>query len=82
LPATHVTAAQIQAHKAKMIADKDDDVPINMVKSGGTGDKHQVGISVVYGSRANPIHHYAVHDDVGEVYQVLEGPGRCFWAAS
>ena len=75
LPATLVTAAQIQAHKAKMIADKDDDVPINMVKSGGTGDKHQVGISVVYRLKGQSNPNYAVHDDVAEVYQVLEGAG-------
>jgi mannose-6-phosphate isomerase-like protein (cupin superfamily) len=75
LPATHVTAAQIQAHKAKMIADKDEDVPLNMVKSGGTGDKHQVGISVVYRLKGQSNPTYAVHDDVGEVYHVLEGAG-------
>lgn len=75
LPATHVTAAQIQAHKAKMLADKDEDVPLNMVKSGGTGDKHQVGISVVYRLKGQSNPTYAVHDDVGEVYHVLEGAG-------
>src|SRR6185436_7057254 len=75
LPATLVTAAQIQAHKAKMIADKADDVPINMDKSGGTGDKQQVGISVVYRLKGQSNPNYAVHDDVAEVYQVLEGAG-------
>ena len=75
LPATLVTAAQIQAHKAKMLADKDEDVPLNMVKSGGTGDKHQVGISVVYRLKGQSNPTYAVHDDVGEVYHVLEGAG-------
>lgn len=75
LPATLVTAAQIQAHKAKMLADKTEDVPLNMVKSGGTGDKHQVGISVVYRLKGQSNPTYAVHDDVAEVYQVLEGAG-------
>lgn len=75
LPATLVTAAQIQAHKAKMLADKDEDVPLNMVKSGGTGDKHQVGISVVYRLKGQSNPTFAVHDDVGEVYHVLEGAG-------
>jgi mannose-6-phosphate isomerase-like protein (cupin superfamily) len=75
LPATLITAAQIQTHKAKMIADKDDDVPINMVKMGGAGDRHQVGISVVYRLKGQSNPTYAVHDDVAEVYHVLEGTG-------
>ena len=48
LPATLITAAQIEAHKKNMIAAKNDDVPMNMVKAGGGSDKHQVGVSVVY----------------------------------
>jgi mannose-6-phosphate isomerase-like protein (cupin superfamily) len=75
LPATLMTAAQIQAHKAKMLADKDEDVPINMVKAGGAGDKHQVGISLVYRLKGQSNPTYAVHDDVAEVYHVLEGRG-------
>ena len=75
LPATLITAAQIQTHKAKMIADKDDDVPVNMVKMGGAGDRHQVGISVVYRLKGQSNPTYAVHDDVAEVYHVLEGTG-------
>ena len=75
LPATLITAAQIQTHKAKMIADKDDDVPINMVKMGAAGDRHQVGISVVYRLKGQSNPTYAVHDDVAEVYHVLEGTG-------
>src|SRR5688572_3989444 len=47
LPATLLTAAQLEAHKARMVADKIDDVPMNMVKAGGGSDKHQVGISIV-----------------------------------
>jgi hypothetical protein len=47
LPATLITAAQIDAHKKNMIAARNDDVPMNMVKAGGGSDKHQVGVSVV-----------------------------------
>ena len=47
LPATLITAAQIEAHKKNMIAAKEDDIPMNMVKAGGGSDKHQVGVSVV-----------------------------------
>jgi len=76
LPATLITAAQIQAHKAKMLADKDEDVPINMVKAGGAGDDHQVGISLVYRLKGQSNPNFAIHDDVAEVYHVLEGTGR------
>jgi mannose-6-phosphate isomerase-like protein (cupin superfamily) len=76
LPATLLTAAQLEAHKAKMLADKDDDVPINMVKAGGGSDKHQVGISIVYRLKGQSNPNFAVHDDVAEVYHVLEGKGR------
>jgi mannose-6-phosphate isomerase-like protein (cupin superfamily) len=75
LPATLITAAQIEAHKAKMLADKDEDVPMNMVKAGGAGDKHQVGVSLVYRLKGQSNPTYAVHDDVAEVYHVLEGRG-------
>jgi len=76
LPATLLTAAQLEAHKARMLADKNDDVPVNMVKSGGGSDKHQVGISVVYRLKGQSNPNFAVHDDVAEVYHVLEGKGR------
>ncbi len=75
LPATLITAAQIETHKKNMIAAKDDDVPMNMVKAGGGSDRHQVGISVVTRSRGQKNPNYAVHDDVAEVYYVLEGRG-------
>jgi len=74
LPFTYVSAAQIQAHKLKMLADKNNDVPINMVKIGGSGDKHQAGISIVY-REPGVSNQYAVHDDVGEVYYMIEGSG-------
>jgi mannose-6-phosphate isomerase-like protein (cupin superfamily) len=75
LPATLITASQIQAHKARMLAEKDEDVPINMVEAGGAGGKHQVGVSLVYRLKGQSNPTYAVHDDVAEVYHVLEGRG-------
>lgn len=74
LPATYVSAAQIQAHKQKMIAAKNNDVPIDMVKMGGSSDKHQAGISIVY-REPGVSNQFAVHDDVGEVYYIIEGSG-------
>jgi len=76
LPATLLTAAQLEAHKASMLADKDGDVPMNMVKAGGGSDRHQVGISLVYRLKGQSNPNFAVHDDVAEVYHVLEGKGR------
>ena len=76
LPATLLTAAQIEGHKKKMLADKTGDVPMNMVKAGGGSDRHQVGISVVYRLKGQSNPNFAVHDDVAEVYHVLEGKGR------
>ena len=76
LPATLLTAAQLESHKTKMLADKIDDVPMNMVKAGGGSDKHQVGISIVTRAKGQSNPNFAVHDDVAEVYHVLEGKGR------
>ncbi len=76
LPATLITAAQIEAHKKNMIAAKEDDVPMNMVKAGGGSDQHQVGVSVVNRNKGQKNPNYAVHDDVAEVYYVVEGKGR------
>ncbi len=76
LPATLITAAQIQEHKRKMVAVNETDVAITMVKSGGGDEEYQAGVSLVvrYEGQSNP--NYAVHDDVAEVYYVLEGRGR------
>jgi len=76
LPATLITAAQIEAHKKNMVAAKLTDIPMNMVKAGGGSDVHQFGISIVnrYKGQKNP--NYAVHDDVAEVYYVVEGKGH------
>ena len=76
LPATLITAAQIEEHKQEMVEVRETDVPMNMVKMGGGSDTYQVGISVVnrYEGQVNP--YYAVHDDVAEVYYVVEGRGH------
>jgi mannose-6-phosphate isomerase-like protein (cupin superfamily) len=76
LPATLITAAQIEAHKKKMIAAKEDDVPMNIVKAGGGSNTHQVGVSVVNRNKGQKNPNYAVHDDVAEVYYVIEGKGH------
>jgi mannose-6-phosphate isomerase-like protein (cupin superfamily) len=76
LPATLITAAQIEEHKKRMVAAKEDDIPMNMVKLGGGGDKRQVGISVVTRAKGQSNPYYAVHDDVAEVYYVVEGRGH------
>ena len=76
LPATLITAAQIEEHKQNMIAVGETDVAMTMVKMGGGSDDYQVGVSVVnrYDGQVNA--NYAVHDDVAEVYYVLEGRGQ------
>ena len=76
LPATLITAAQIEQHKQDMIAVRETDVAMTMVEAGGGSDNYQVGVSVVnrYDGQRNA--NYAVHDDVAEVYYVLEGRGQ------
>lgn len=76
LPATLVTAAQIEAHKDRMVAAQETDVAMTMVKSGGGSEDHQAGISLVvrYEGQSNP--NFTIHDDVAEVYYVIEGRGR------
>ena len=76
LPATLITAAQQQEHLNKMKAAGDDDIPMNMVKMGGGDPEQQVGVSIVYREQGGPRPGYAVHDDVAEVYYVLEGKGK------
>lgn len=76
LPATLIQAEQIEEHKQNMVAINATDIPINMVEMGGGSDDYQVGVSLVvrYEGQENP--NYAVHDDVAEVYYVVEGRGR------
>jgi mannose-6-phosphate isomerase-like protein (cupin superfamily) len=49
---------------------------MTMVKSGGGSEEYQTGVSLVvrYEGQSNP--NYAIHDDVAEVYYVIEGRGR------
>jgi mannose-6-phosphate isomerase-like protein (cupin superfamily) len=76
LPATLVTAEQIEAHKESMVAVEETDVAITMVDAGGDSDDHQIGISMVIRYDGASNRYYAIHDDVAEVYYVLEGRGR------
>src|SRR5258706_10806218 len=47
LPATVITAAQIEAHKQSMLAVKETDVAMTMAKMGGGFNNAQIGVSVV-----------------------------------
>jgi mannose-6-phosphate isomerase-like protein (cupin superfamily) len=48
---------------------------MTMVKMGGGSDNAQIGVSVVLRPRGELNKYYAVHDDVAEVYHVIEGKG-------
>lgn len=76
LPATLINAAQIEAHKQSMLAVDETDVAMTMVKMGGSSDASQIGVSVVLRPKGQVNPYYAVHDDVAEVYYVIEGKGR------
>ena len=76
LPATLITAEQIEEHKQRMVAVEETDVAITMVPAGGGSDSYQVGVSMVIRYDGQSNQYYAVHDDVAEVYYVLEGSGR------
>src|SRR6185436_16761586 len=75
LPATKISAAQIEAHKQNMLAVKETDVAMTMVKMGGGSDNAQIGVSVVLRPKDGENKYYAIHDDVAEVYYVIEGKG-------
>src|SRR5258705_2822759 len=75
LPATVITAAQIEAHKRSMLAVDETDVAMTMAKMGGGSDNAQIGVSVVLRPKGQVNKYYAVHDDVAEVYYVIEGKG-------
>jgi mannose-6-phosphate isomerase-like protein (cupin superfamily) len=75
LPATVITAAQIEAHKKSMEAVNETDVAMTMVKMGGGSDASQIGVSVVLRPKGQSNPYYAVHDDVAEVYYVIAGKG-------
>jgi mannose-6-phosphate isomerase-like protein (cupin superfamily) len=76
LPATLITAAQIEAHKQSMVAVDETDVAMTMVKMGGGDAAAQIGVSVVLRPTDRDNRYYAVHDDVAEVYYVIGGKGR------
>ena len=76
LSATLITAAQIEEHKQSMVAVGDIDVAMTMVKSGGGSEDYQAGVSLVVRPQGQVNANYAVHDDVAEVYYVIEGKGR------
>jgi mannose-6-phosphate isomerase-like protein (cupin superfamily) len=76
LPATLITAEQIAEHQERMVAVEETDVAITMVPSGGGSSSHQLGVSMVIRYDGQSNQYYAVHDDVAEVYYVLEGRGR------
>ena len=75
LPATVISAAQIETHKQSMIAASETDVAMTMVKMGGGSDNAQIGVSVVLRPKGQENKYYAVHDDVAEVYYVIAGKG-------
>lgn len=76
LPGTLITAEQIEEHKQKMLAADAIDVPMNMVQMGGGSEDYQVGVSLVIRDVGEVFANYAVHDDVAEVYYVIEGRGH------
>jgi mannose-6-phosphate isomerase-like protein (cupin superfamily) len=71
-----INAAQIEAHKQSMVAVDETDVAMTMVKMGGESANAQIGVSVVLRPKDQDNRFYAVHDDVAEVYYVIEGKGR------
>lgn len=76
LPATLITAAQIEEHKQSMVAVEETDVALTMVPMGGGSETYQIGVSMVVRYDGQVNQNYAIHDDVAEVYYVLEGRGR------
>lgn len=76
LPATLITAAQIEEHKQNMVAVGEIDVAMTMVNSGGGSEDYQAGVSLVVRPQGQVSANYAIHDDVAEVYYVIEGKGR------
>lgn len=71
LPATDVSAADIQAVLTEAIAKKITDTPIRTVDAGG----HNVGIGLVHRPKGTNLLGGVLHDVVTEVYYVIEGAG-------
>ena len=59
-----------------MIAVEETDVAMTMVTMGGGSEEYQVGVSLVVRYEGQSNRNYAVHDDVAEVYYVIEGRGH------
>ena len=71
IPATDISAADIQATLKQAIEKKITDIPIRTVDAGG----HNVGLGLVHRPKGTNLPGGAVHDKVSEVYHVLEGSG-------
>lgn len=71
IPATDVTAADLQVTLQRAIANKIIDTPIRTVDAGG----HNVGVGLVHRPKGTSLPGGASHDKVSEVYHILEGAG-------
>lgn len=71
IPATDVTAADIQTTLDEAVARGVTDTPMRTIDAGG----HHVGIALVHRGPARNIVAGTIHDEVTEVYNVLEGSG-------
>jgi mannose-6-phosphate isomerase-like protein (cupin superfamily) len=71
IPATDISAADVQATLKQAIEKKITDIPIRTVDAGG----HNVGLGLVHRPRGTNLVGGASHDLVTEVYHVLEGAG-------
>jgi mannose-6-phosphate isomerase-like protein (cupin superfamily) len=70
IPATDITAADVEATKRTIIATKAIDMPIRTVDAGG----HNIGVGVVHRFKGT-VYGGSFHDKVSEVYHVIEGAG-------
>jgi mannose-6-phosphate isomerase-like protein (cupin superfamily) len=71
VPATDITAADVQRTLKQAIATKATDIPIRTVDAGG----HNIGVGLVHRPKGTNLPGGASHDKVSEVYHVLEGAG-------
>lgn len=71
LPATDITAADVQATLKQAIATKTIDTPMRTIDAGG----HNIGVGLVHRPKGANLPGGASHDKVSEVYHVLEGAG-------
>ncbi len=71
VPGADVTADVIQAAVDRMKAEGITDLPVRTIDAGG----HNVGVAVIYRPAATDIAGGVVHNEVTEVYHVLEGRG-------